>query len=240
MSFLASLFSGPQDGDEEEGYAGGSADNFPELSNGMTVTVLLKDGRELFSGKVTAFTKSTMTLERLPGRLSFPLVNMGTSVFVRGLNKDMSPFSIRAVVQSSSRICYKLKDLKAEPFEEQRFNFRLRLNTPASLFYEMDEHCENPESCTVVDISTGGACIESEFMHAEEEVLRLKVKIEEYKPMLFIGEVIRVVEYEPGKYRYGFLFAQLQETEQTELTRTLYNVQLGNRRERIRSTDGHW
>ena len=52
-----------------------------------------------------------------------------------------------------------------------------------------------------------------------------------------MGEIIRVVEYQPGKFRYGFLFAQLKESELTELTRTLYNVQVGNVIPRRRSDD---
>lgn len=92
-----------------------------------------------------------------------------------------------------------------------------------------------------MDISSGGACIESEFLHAEDEVLRLWVKLRDYVPMEFMGEIIRVVEYQPGKFRYGFLFAQLKESELTELTRTLYNVQVGNVIPRRRSDDtGHW
>ena len=77
-------------------------------------------------------------------------------------------------------------------------------------------------------------------LHAEDEVLRLRVKLLDYAPMEFLGEVIRVNEYQPGKFRYGFLFAQLKESELTELTRTLYNLQVGNRQTWVRSEEGHW
>ena len=72
-------------------------------------------------------------------------------------------------------------------------------------------------------------------------MLRLWIKLRDYAPMEFMGEIIRVVEYQPGKFRYGFLFAQLKESELTELTRTLYNLQVGNVGPRRRSEDtGHW
>lgn len=71
-------------------------------------------------------------------------------------------------------------------------------------------------------------------------MLRLKVKLMDYASMSFVGEIIRVTEYQPGKFRYGFLFAQLSERELTELTRTLYNIQVGNRSTWMRSTEGHW
>ena len=103
-----------------------------------------------------------------------------------------------------------------------------------------DDNRSNPEECTLVDISTGGACIESEYLHAEDEVLRLKVKLEDYIPMEFVGEIIRVVEFSPGRFRYGFLFAQLRESERTDLTRTLYNLQVGNRKPWMRTEEGYW
>ena len=123
---------------------------------------------------------------------------------------------------------------------EQRHDFRLQLGIPVTMYQCADEARSNPEECTLVDISTGGACIESEYLHAQDEVLRLRVKLLDYAPMEFLGEVIRVCEYQPGKFRYGFLFAQLKERELTELTRTLYNIQIGNRSPWIRSESGHW
>ena len=123
---------------------------------------------------------------------------------------------------------------------EHSHDFRLQMGVPAAMHYPSDETFSNPEECLLVDISTGGACIESEYIHAEDEVLRLRVKLLDYAPMEFIGEITRVVEYQPGKFRYGFLFAQLNERELTELTRTLYNIQVGNRSTWMRSDAGHW
>lgn len=240
MGFLTSILSKWQNDAEEVQDGNRMPDLFPELREGMSVSVLEKDGKELLSGKLVEFSQTELRIERLPGWLAFPVCDTGATVRVRGFNKDMTPFYLKGTVQAASRVCYKLKDLKVEPFNEQRYNFRLTLNCPASLYYQSDEQCKNPEECTLVDISTGGACIETEFLHAEDEILRLKVKIEEYKPMLFIGQIIRVTEFTPGKNRCGFLFAQLQETEQTELTRTLYNIQLGNRKTWTRTEDGHW
>lgn len=166
---------------------------------------------------------------------------MGTSVMIRGFDEQMNQFILKGTVQESTRLVCRVKDLKVRPISEHRQNFRLHVNGPAVLYYPTDETRSNPEECLLVDISSGGACIESEFLHAEDEVLRLWVKLRDYVPMEFMGEIIRVVEYQPGKFRYGFLFAQLKESELTELTRTLYNVQVGNVIPRRRSDDtGHW
>ena len=69
----------------------------------------------------------------------------------------------------------------------------------------------------------------------------MKAQIEDYAPMTFLGEIIRVEETSPGVFRYGFLFAKLKEEEITSLNRTLYNLQVGNREEWSRRTkNGNW
>jgi len=110
----------------------------------------------------------------------------------------------------------------------------------ATIYYLNDERFERPEECKLVDISTGGCCFTSEYLHGEGEVLRIKVKLEDYVAMDFIGEVIRVVECGPNEFRCGVLFAQLKKEEINSLTKVLFNMQLGNRREHSRTEDGHW
>ena len=167
---------------------------------------------------------------------------LGASVVVQGISETMTQFYLRGTVQESTRVVCRLKDVKAKAITEQRHDFRLLLGVPVTMYQSADESRSNPEECVLVDIGAGGACIESEYLHAQEEVLRLKVKLMDYAPMEFLGEVIRVSEFQPGKFRYGFLFAQLKERELTELTRTLYNIQVGNRSTWMRSGagPGHW
>ena len=165
---------------------------------------------------------------------------MGTSVVVRGVSQSMTQFFLRGTIQESNRLVCRVKDAKVKVISEHRHDFRLHMGIPVALYQRSDTSLSNPEECTLVDISTGGACIESEYLHAQDEVLRLKVKLMDYAAMDFVGEIIRVAEYEPGKFRYGFLFAQLAERDLTELTRTLYNIQVGNRTTWMRTDSGHW
>ena len=244
MGFFSHLLGRDYDyeyegGDDQEEGSG----VLPDLHNGMSLTVETPEGVELLTGRLTGYAEGdrTLTLERLPGGLSFKTREMGTSVLLRGFDEQMNQFILKGTVQESTRLVCRMKDVKVRPIPEHRQNFRLHVNGPAVLYYPTDEARSNPEECVLVDISSGGACIESEFLHAEDEVLRLWVKLRDYVPMEFLGEIIRVVEYQPGKFRYGFLFAQLKESELTELTRTLYNVQVGNVIPRRRSDDtGHW
>lgn len=239
MSFFSSLFSSVSRGTSEENLEKARAE-FPDLYTGMSVDLLTTEGKTLLSGRVTAFSETEMTIERLPGWLAFEVFNVGMSVCVRGYSRGMQPFNMTASIQESSRVICKLKDLKSISVIEHRSNFRLPVRTSASLFYPNDKHFSNPENCTLIDISVGGACFESEYLHAEDEVLRLRVKLEEYKPMDFLGQVIRVTELKSGSFQYGFLFAQLKEDEQAELTKTLYNIQVGQKKEWRRREKGEW
>ena len=245
MGFFSNLRGRSNDDseyEEEEDAVEAKDEKLPELHDGMTLKVESAEGAELFSGQLTGYTRwsTDMTLERLPGGLSFKVLELGSTVQIRGSDELMRPFLLKGTVQESSRLVCRFKDVKSRQIQETRENFRLVMRSPAELFYMTDDNRTNPENCTLVDISIGGACLESEYLHAEDEVLRLKVKLEDYLPMVFVGEIIRVVERGPGKFHYGFLFAQLNETERTELTRTLYNLQIGNRKPWMRTEDGYW
>lgn len=213
----------------------------PEMCREMPIEVVEKTGRVLNTGLITEHGGTEFTMGRHPGGLSFKVCEPGSTVYVRGCDNKMNQFYLRATVEESTRILMKLKDLEPEVHENQRDTFRLAVNSvPISIYYFNDERFERPEECKLVDISTGGCCFTSEYLHGEGEVLRLKIKLEDYVAMDFIGEVIRVVECGPNEFRCGILFAQLKKDEINSLTKVLFNMQLGNRREHSRSEDGHW
>ncbi len=211
-----------------------------ELYEGMRLDVALEDGTFLLSGRITQLQADGMTLERLPGALSFKTCNIGATVLLSGYDRKMIGVSLRGTVDRSTRTALKVKDLQVESRNEERESFRLLVNSPASLHRQEDDHFRKPEECILVDISAGGACVESEYVHVEDEVLRLRVRLEEYAPMDFLGQVVRCTQRPGGRFRYGILFAQLTEEEITNLNRILFNLQTGNRRTHMRTEDGHW
>lgn len=213
----------------------------PEMCREMPIEVVEKSGRVLNTGLITEYGGAELTMGRHPGGLSFKVCEPGSTVYVRGCDNKMNQFYLRATVEESSRILMRLKELEPEVHENHRDTFRLAVNNvPISIYYLNDERFERPEECKLVDISTGGCCFTSEHLHGEGEVLRIKVKLEDYVAMDFIGEVIRVVECGPNEFRCGVLFAQLKKEEINSLTKVLFNMQLGNRREHSRTEDGHW
>ena len=214
--------------------------DLPDIRVEMSIEVMGEDGKPLNSGRVTAWSKGEMTLGRHPGGLSFKLCEPGDVVNLRGCDSKMVQFFLKATVVESSRIQMKLKDLEPAIQSNHRENFRLMVSAPISIYYYNDETFKRPERCTLVDISTGGCCFMSEYLHGEGEVLRLKIKLEDYVAMDFVGEVIRVVEKGPSEFQCGVLFAELTKEETESLTKMLFNLQLGNRREHSRSEQGHW
>lgn len=239
MGFLDFLFHRDEDYEEQEIQDEGSEGAFPRLRVGMSLTVLMQDGETLLDGKVTAFDESSVTLERLPGELSFRTCPVGTPVSVKGCN-EMIEFGLSGDIEESSRISCKVKDLKVIEIPNKRRGFRLRINTPVLLYRQEDKDLRYPEEGTLVDISTGGACVESEYIHEEDEVLRIQVKLEEYQSMSFLGQIIRASKHGSGMYSYGILFAQLREDEMAQLNRVLYNIQVGNRSSWGRNDQGGW
>lgn len=218
-----------------------SPPGLPEMCREMPIEVVEKSGRVLNTGLITEHGGKELAMGRHPGGLSFKVCEPGSTVYVRGCDNKMNQFYLRATVVESSRILMRLKDLEPEVHENHRDTFRLAVNNvPINIYYLNDERFERPEECRLVDISTGGCCFTSEYLHGEGEVLRLKIKLEDYVAMDFIGEVIRVVECGPSEFRCGVLFAQLKKEEINSLTKILFNMQLGNRREHSRTEDGHW
>lgn len=248
MSIFSSLFSRDTEDDYElesgqspEKKSGPSNSALTgELYEGMRIDVTDPEGMPLVIGRITALTSTTLTLERLPGGLGFKVCSLESAVCASGYDRKMVPVSLRATVQESSRTVLKLKNIQVETHAEHRAAFRLPLSVPVSLYRWDDEHYKTPEECMLVDISTGGACVQSEYIHAEDEVLRIRLKLDDYTPLNFVGQIVRCVEHMPGQFRYGFLFAQLTEEEITSLNKILFNMQTGVKRTHMRTEIGHW
>jgi len=245
MGLLSSLFAGrAQDAPEEapvrEPEKKESTSEFPSLRSGMELDISRQDGQPLLSGKITDVSPAGVTLERKPGQFAFEVCELGATVYIRGYNPDATPFDLKGIVEEASRIRYRIKDLSKVSHSEHRNNFRLFMSAPVTLYYEEDEHFQNPENCELVNISAGGACVQSEYIHGDGEILRLKVQIDDYTPMTFLCQVIRVDEPKPNIFRYGLLFAQLTDQETSALTRMLFNIQTGNKKLHMRVQYGHW
>ncbi len=251
MGFLSSLFRRPDDVEEmeeseemdgigEEEQLKPSASKFPKLRVGMDLAVTIHKGEPLLAGRLTRFSGTELTIERKPGQLSFDTCAIGADVRIRGYGDDAMPFDLKGSVTESSRMKLSVKGLEQIVYDESRNNFRLSLSSPVTLYDPEDAQMKNPEEAELVNISVTGACFQTEYIHCEGEVLRIKFQLQDYIPRTLLGQIVRVEETPDGKFRYGFLFAQLSDMESNALTRELFNIQTGYRKERKREGPGHW
>ena len=246
---IFSFFSREREDDEDEDefleeeevqYVPSREASSGQVYKGMQIEVTLKDSREpLLTGQITEHNAAVIALARLPGELSFKTCPLNAEVRLSGYDKRLVPIFLNAVVEESNRTVFKVKDMKAEVHDETRENFRLPLTAPAFLYRKDDDHYRHPEDCQLVNISTGGCCVESEYVHSEDEVVRIRIKLEEYSPFNHIGQIVRCTERN-GKFQYGILFAQLTEQEITSLNRMLFNLQMGMRQTLMKAEEGHW
>lgn len=257
MGFLASLFGraavedkparereNMEDGMEEWGdeYASQSMNSvLPRLKVGDHLDVLADD-RPPFSGRIASVHGRNLALRREQNQLSFQVCEAGAEVHIKGYTDDKIPFDLKGIVVESTKTAFKVKNLTviSHNHNEFRSNFRLVVNAPATLYAQEDVHLQVPEECSLVNISAGGACIQSEFLHGEDEALWLKVQLMNYAPMIFLGQVVRASEPVPGVFQYGFLFAELDERMSESLTKMLTNIQTGNTQVHYRHDYGHW
>ena len=241
MGLLSKLFNAAQDDSDEEELEAEEAeshdtwydsDRNPNLREGMTLDVMSRKVEQHLTGKLTTYRFDLLTLERLPGWLSFKVLPYGEEVIVKGYNRAREPFQLPVTVLDSTRVVCRLRDYQRELTDDNhRLNFRIPMNTPAWLYRQNDEKYLYPEPCTLMDISTGGCRVESVCTHKQDEVLRVKIKLEDYRSLQFLGEVIRVNDLGEGRYQYGILFAQLREDELMALTGTLYNIQVASNKD---------
>ena len=210
------------------------------LVKGARMDVVTREGKALLSGRIADFADDILTLERLPGELSFKISPINASVNLNGYDKRMLPVSLSAVVQESTRISLKLKDLKLEQHAQNRESFRLPCSAPVSLYRQDDERMRNPEECKLINISTGGCCVQSEYIHMEDEVLRIHIQLDDYTPLNFMGQIVRCTENTPGQFWYGILFAQMEEKEIAALNKTLYDMQRGVKNIPKKTQNSRW
>lgn len=245
MGFFKKLFGEKNNPESQETQAAApqqpEVDPLPSLPVGTSLDAIFpQDNKLLLTGRVAELSDGVLTLDRLPGWLSFETCDIGEPLVIRGYDRRMASFNLTCTVMESTRTLLRVTNLKVVHIPNQRQAFRLPVNTPATLYRQDDERFSKPEQCLLVDISTGGACVESEYVHAEEEVLRVRFKLDEYPTMTFLGQIVRGSEYRDSRYRYGILFAQLKEDELTNLTRTLYNIQTGSRGRWQQGKNGTW
>lgn len=104
---------------------------------------------------------------------------------------------------------------------ERQKSFWISVNMAVMIYRRKDKDYQHPEECILVDIGAGGVCVNSKYQYAENEILCLLIKLENFRTVSLLGQVIHITEIEPAQYRYGILFSQVWDNEQIYLNRIL-------------------
>ena len=231
-NFLQSMFGGsaPEEPEEELEQAPPAEDAkyaaLPQYHPGVPLDVLDEEGSPLFSARLESLQGGILSIERIPGELSFPVLEAGRNLRVHGYDPAMAPVTLRAVVLESTLVSCRLADLEVIPYANHRKNFRQPIQVAAAVYDMKDTYFIRPRECLVTDISVDGACIVSSYAYQVGMSFRLGLELTKSGGQSFYAcQIVRMAEQQDGRYEYGILFAQLSRRKKADLADDIRRIQ---------------
>ena len=80
--------------------------------------------------------------------------------------------------------------------------------------------------CTVVNISVGGVCIQTEAVYPTDSTLLLRVWLVESSDLVVFCLVRRVTERRNGQFEYGCEFEKLEPGQEDQISRAIMQLQM--------------
>ena len=130
----------------------------PDFHRGAPIEVMTQGGTVLFTGRPTAFDATQLLLERIPGEMSFPTLEEGLEVRLRGYSRAMEPLNFCGRVEQSGTVSCKVNQLQYIPYQNSRGSQRQPVKVNAQLYAVEDTRLDRPQPCQLVNINTGPAC----------------------------------------------------------------------------------
>ena len=120
---------------------------------------------------------------------------------------------------------WQVEELTVARIGNDRAFFRLDTNLDATVTTFSGLNIgEKP--CKLLNISVGGACIGSEYVHHHGDKFLLKVKLLEDRPAsAMYCQVLRVIDRGDSKYEYGCRFLELTEEDEGKITQNIFAAQ---------------
>ncbi len=216
----------PQEVEEQAQNEVVSAQIIPAFDPGMPIEIMQDYDTVLIYGKLGRINAMELVVDRIPGVMSFPVLEAGSTVRVRGYDDEVNPILMEAKVVRSSVVECVLGDWLIQSYENLRKSIRYPLSPPADIYAMEDTRLNSPETCQLINISTGGACITSKHAYAMGEALRLRVElIKNAGHTSYQCQVVRIIPRRDGSFEYGLLFAQLDKKKMGELLRDIESIQ---------------
>lgn len=204
----------------------GRTAKYPVLVTGASLDILNQEDDFLFSARLVSFTPAELKFDRIPGMFSFPVLEVGSKVHIRGYVESQEPFKLEATVTHSSRLFLDVTDMEPIACEYRRESFRQPINMPAEIYDPEGTRMRKPQKCQLVDISINGACVTSDREYEIGQTVRLRVELyPKAGHISFIGEIMRIDPHLGDKKKYGILFAQMDRDKKQMLLTDIQEVQ---------------
>lgn len=202
-----------------------------EIYSGMQVIVKALDGKMLFIAKLQNPQGNTAELYQYSSTDKFQNIEiLPIPVKLRGYSdcKKKAVF-MEANLFPLHEHTWQLDDLVITKIENERAYPRFSTDI-AAVATAAGGTKEREQACKILNISVGGACIQTEYRYHKGDRFLLKARLIEDRPLsVMYCEVLRIAEKEQDGYRfeYGCRFLELTEADQEELTQTIALLSAG-------------
>ena len=195
------------------------------LNEKMPINILTDGDEVLFSGRIVKGSQSCLELGRLPGALSFKILDTGSTVTFMAYNVDLIKVRVRATVSESTATRLILKEWGLQETPAKRGAPRLPMNMQAKMYALEDVRMTEGHDCTITDLSLTGACITSTEELAVGDQFRLRFEV-------FKGDgantchaqVVWMKSTDGLNFTYGLLFAELDRWKRHNLEMSLEDL----------------
>lgn len=198
-------------------------------AKGLAAGTLLKvftGGKLLSIGSIRSIGSENLAIVRQPGQQELKVCKIGEEVCATNLN-DVLPYIyvMRGTVAESTGEELQIVNMKTTRYENQRSSSRLMLDTPVLIYNQEDTQLKSVKGIGhVVNIGTGGVCVQTKSVHQEGDSLQLKINFKRHGFMVLPGQVVRVDYQDTNVYQYGVCFQCLTSQDKEDLERALSGV----------------
>lgn len=194
-----------------------------EIYSGMRVIVEAPDGDMLFVAKLQDPQRDKAELYQYSATDAV-LNTTSTAIAVkfRGYNEwERKAVFMEGKMIPKQKHIWQVDDLKITGIENERAFPRFDTDIAATVT-ATDGTKEGEKACKLLNISVGGANIESEYRYYKGDRFLLNARLLEDRPVsVMYCEVTRVVEKSASRFEYGCRFLELTEADQEELTQSI-------------------
>lgn len=198
-----------------------------EIYSGMRVEVTDPAGQMLFVAKLMSLHGTEAELHQYSrGEVQAPEEGEGKPVRIRGYHdRERKAVSMEGVITPLPEDKWKVTSLKVCNRGNDRAFYRLETDLAASAtMFSGLAMGEKP--CRLLNISIGGARIQSEQKYYEGDKFMLKVRLLEDRPeSIMFSQVVRAIEKDDGGYEYGCRFLELTEADQEQISKNIFVAQ---------------